>query len=158
MIHGPHDVTHYIATPTLKTKPKLRDRGDRQSSRVTCALRQSPSGQLLGDWHYFRCDYSNFENTHSAERWAFMEKLSGRNSAKRSWISYRPRGPVQVPRADSQCLGQGQHRPRQRRPKRSCNALEPLFRLAPCPTVHPHLPASRSMYIPTNLQLWRCRP
>ncbi len=84
LIQGPHDVAHNIAGPWLKPKVhRLKkiwtwDNAIFYGSTGPEGLHRWLNDKLLaGDGWYFWCDFSMFDNTHSKESWAFMQRLYG---------------------------------------------------------------------------------
>lgn len=81
LINGPHDVTHTIAGRKLKPLvARLKEiwhhdwpifYGSVNPEKLQAWLEQLEKRAGLFVW----CDYTMFDNTHSAESWAFMERL-----------------------------------------------------------------------------------
>jgi len=81
LIQGPHDVTHTINGPILKPLIwKLHELWGKDN----CIFYGSVSPEELHLWLqrlvakagvYIWCDYAMYDNTHSVESWAFMERL-----------------------------------------------------------------------------------
>jgi len=85
VIQGPHDVTHVIAGPHLKPLlQKLKEIWDVKFPIFYGSATPEKLHKFLQDFlvegegiakQYFWMDFTNFENTHSADSWDFMETL-----------------------------------------------------------------------------------
>lgn len=81
LIQGPHDVTHIIAGPILKPMVKCLKRIWSEESPIFYgsvgpeALHKWLQQFVVDEGTYFWCDYSMYDNTHSADSWAFLERL-----------------------------------------------------------------------------------
>lgn len=83
LINGPADITHTIAGPILKPKMKrLKHHWGPKSKIIYGGCGPDVLSALLarlqdGQGEYIWCDFSMFDNTHSADSWAFLEKMYG---------------------------------------------------------------------------------